>query len=262
MGLTRRPETSVNFKHLIPPSNPQTPDSTTYHGVSPKSHFICVVMPKDVWHNNKIWDISHSVGAVTQGATRNILCIRASSWSASLLPDALAQYMFLLHTALFSPGYFYWICVLILLRTNKLDRTVKAFGGSWFESRPEQQLPSLIFSWVSSVSPAKCRDGTTDFLPHFFRPIVQYCTIIRHYLVLLLRESVNKLQFTDSFVIKGIVLWQTGYHAESPLEMTATCRQDWLRTFLCELWTHTNVFMNIYFLIIYRRFINEKIIVA
>lgn len=199
IGLTRRPETSVNFKHMIPPSNPETPDSTTYHRVSLKSHFNCVVMPKDVWHNHKIWDISHSVGAVIQGATRNILCIKASSWSASLLPDALAQYMFLLNTALFSPSYFYCICVLILLRTNKLDRTVKAFGGSWFEFRPEHQLPSLIFSWFSSVCPAKCRDGTTDFLPHFFRPIFQYCTITGPYLVLLLRASGNKLQF----VIRG-----------------------------------------------------------
>ena len=68
------------------------------------------------------------------------------------------------------------------------------------------RLPSLIFSWFSSVSPAECRDGTTDFLPHPFRPIVQYCTIIRHYLFLLLRASVNKLQFTDSFVIRGIDL--------------------------------------------------------
>jgi len=196
MGLIRRPKTSVNFKHVIPPSNPETPDSTTYHGVSPKTHFICVVTPKDVQHNHKIWDISHSERAVTQGATRNILCIRANSWSALLLPDALAQYMLLLNTALFSPGYFYWICVLIFLRPSKLDRTVKAFGGSRFESRPEHQLPSLMFSWFFSVSPAKCRDGTTDFLPLLFRPIVQYCTIIRHYLVLLLRALVNKLAYS------------------------------------------------------------------
>jgi len=94
MGPTRRPETSVNFKHLIQPSKPETPDSTTYHGVSQKSHFICVVTPKDVWKNHKIWDISHSVRAVTQGATQNILCVRASSWSASLLPDALAHTCF------------------------------------------------------------------------------------------------------------------------------------------------------------------------
>jgi hypothetical protein len=209
MGPTRHPETSVNFKHLIPASNPETPDSTTYHGVNPESHFICVVTPKDVRHNRKIWDISHSVRAFTQDATRNILCIRASSWSASLLPDALAQYMYMfqLNTALFSPSYFYWIRVLVLLRTSKLDRTVKASGGSRLESRQENQLSSLIFSRFSSVSSAKCRDGTSDFLPHLFRPIVQYCAINRHYLVLLLRVPVNKLQFTDSFVIRGIVLW-------------------------------------------------------
>jgi hypothetical protein len=51
------------------------------------------------------------------------------------------------------------------------------------------------------------RDGTTDFLPHLLRPILQYCTIIPHYLVLLLRASVNKLQVTDTFVIRDVVLW-------------------------------------------------------
>jgi hypothetical protein len=108
---TRRPETSVNFKDLTPPSNPEAPDSNIYHGVSPKSHFICVVTPKDVRHNHKNWDISHFVRAVTQGATRNMLRIRGKfTVSVTLrptLPDALAQSMFLLNTVRSSPSYFY-----------------------------------------------------------------------------------------------------------------------------------------------------------
>lgn len=123
IGPTRLSETSVNFKDLTPPSNPEAPYSNIYHGVSPKSHFICVVTPKDVRYSYKIWDISHLVRAVTQGATRNALRIRGkfmvSVTVRPTLSDAVAQNMFLLNTAQSSPSYFYWMCVLILLRPSK-----------------------------------------------------------------------------------------------------------------------------------------------
>jgi hypothetical protein len=178
--------------------------STWYHPVTQKHHILIYITVLARNLISFVWSRLKTCGTITRSGIfhrlyERSLRVQLGTFSALEQAHGQRQYcltllhsMFLLNKALFSPSYFYWICVLILLRTSKLDRTVKVFGGSPFKSRPEHQLLSLIFSWFSSVSPAECQDGTTNFLPHLFRPIVQYCTIILHYLVLLLITSVNK----------------------------------------------------------------------
>jgi hypothetical protein len=129
MGQTRRPEISVNFKHLTPRNNPEAPESNIHRGESLKNLFyLCSHAKRGAVQSQDLRYFAFCNGHTRCIVLRTQLGTESSSWSASRLGpfclSLLHKNLFLLNMAAFGPGYLYRIWVLMFSRPSKLDRAV------------------------------------------------------------------------------------------------------------------------------------------